>query len=198
MTKSVCREEGRGNRFKRRAIRQGRRLRQRLKDTHGITLGEMMVSVLIMSLLTLAVSAGVGTAAKVYRSEKEYSESRVLSNSVFLSMTEELRYASELEILEDGSSVQYDSAVYGAGTVMEIQMQDGGWGKLALVYDEDQTAYPLEDKAYMEYQIMEQEDRPLFLLGEDGTYMELSYDICDANGNVKASLEGVRIRLLNH
>ena len=171
--------------------------KRRLTDRDGVTLGEMMVSVLIMSLLTLAVSAGVGTAAKVYRAEKEYAESRVLANSLLLSMTEELRYASEPEILEGGSEVRYDSALYGSGTVMKIRPQEEDWGKLAFEYDHEKVAYPYADKTYMGYWIRKKEDKPLFRLGDDGSYIELSYDICDSRGNRKASLENVRIRLLN-
>ncbi|MBT9779184.1 hypothetical protein GPL15_22145 [Clostridium sp. MCC353] len=175
----------------------GEKRKGRLADCAGVTLGELMVSVLIMSLLTLAVSAGVGTAAKVYRAEKEYSESRVLANSILLSMTEELRYASKPEILEGGSEIRYDSALYGSGVVMKIRILEGDWGKLALEYDDGKEAYPYEDKTYMGYWIRKKEDKPLFRLGDDGSYIELSYDICDSNGKVKASLENVRIRLLN-
>lgn len=172
--------------------------KRRLKGTAGVTLGEMMVAVLIMSFLTLAVSAGVGTAVKVYRTEKEYSESRVLANSILLAMTDELRYASELNINGDGSEICYDSAMYGYDTVMKIQQQGENVGKLVFLYDAERAAYPFEDKTYMGYQIQTNEDKPLFQLTDDGSCIVLSYDICDSRGNVKASLEDIKIRLLNH
>lgn len=169
----------------------------RLKSTVGVSLGEMLVAVLIMSFLTLAVSAGVGTAAKVYRSEKEYSESRVLANSILLAMTEELRYAAGLDTAADGSEAHYDSAAYGYGTVMKIDEEGEQAGKLVLLYGGGKVSYPYEEKTYMDYRLQTHGDQPLFQLTDGGTCVELSYDICDSAGNVKASLENVKIRLLN-
>ena len=50
----------------------------------------------------------------------------------------------------------------------------------------------------MGYQIQTNEDKPLFQLTDDGSCIVLSYDICDSRGNVKVSLEDIKIRLLNH
>lgn len=170
------------------------RAKRRLKSEAGVSLGEMLTAVLIMSLLTLAVSAGVGTAVKVYRTEKEHSESRMLAGSILLAMTEELRYGSNLKISEDGSEVRYDSAAYGYDTVMKIDQE----GKLVLLYGDGQVACPFDEKTYMGYRLQTAEERALFRLTGDGAAVELSYDVCDGGGRIKASLEGVAIRLLNH
>lgn len=86
---------------------------KKLSGRRGTTLAEMLVAVLILLMLTMVVAGGTGIAVKVYRSEKAYSESRVLANTVLLAMTEELRYASGLTVGEDGTSVSYDSRSYG-------------------------------------------------------------------------------------
>ena len=74
------------------------------------------MAVLILMMLTMVVAGGTGIAVKVYRSEKAYSESRVLANTVLLAMTEELRYASGLTIGEDGA-VTYGMPVALSGSV---------------------------------------------------------------------------------
>ena len=103
---------------------------KKLSGRRGTTLGEMLVAVLILLMLTMVVAGGTGIAVKVYRSEKAYSGSRVLANTVLLAMTEELRYASGLTVGEDGTSVSYDSRSYGAGTTMKLESQGVGEGGL--------------------------------------------------------------------
>lgn len=180
----------------------------KLKEKAGVTIGEMLLSVLIMSFLTLAVSAGVGTAAKVYRSAKTYSESRLLANSLLNAVTEEVRYASgaQVETTEEGTSLVYDSSMYGADTQMRLEKLEGKtYGKLAFVYQyresggalRKKTVYPFEETTYGGYWIQEREDKPLFSQENGGSYVEVAYDICNSEGSVKASLEGVKIRLLN-
>ena len=116
---------------------------KKLSGRRGTTLGEMLVAVLILLMLTMVVAGGTGIAVKVYRSEKAYSDSRVLANTVLLAMTEELRYASGLTVGEDGTSVSYDSRSYGAGTTMKLESQGVGEGGLIkLTYSGESTPLP--------------------------------------------------------
>lgn len=175
---------------------------KKLSGRRGTTLGEMLVAVLILLMLTMVVAGGTGIAVKVYRSEKAYSESRVLANTVLLAMTEELRYASGLTVGEDGTSVSYDSRSYGAGTTMNLESQGVGEGGLIkLTYSgEGEHAAPrtndlFQESTYSSYRIQPHGEEPLFSL--DGETLVISYDVCDPFGKVQAELEGVRIRLLN-
>lgn len=201
---------------------------KKLSSGKGTTLGEMLVSVLILMMLTMAVAGGTGIAAKVYRTEKAYSESRILANSILLAMTEELRYASGLTVGKDGMSVSYDSRVYGAGTTMGLDLQgtdgtggtigadeaavtggkggaDGtgaaNGGMLKVTYRGGQgetgsrTDYLYRENTYSGYRIQARKGQDMFV--RDGNAVVISYDICDSHGNVKASLEKVKIRLLN-
>lgn len=175
-------------------------IRKKLSRNRGTTLGEMLVAVLIMMMLTLVVAGGTGIAVKVYRTEKAYSESRVLANTVLLAMTEELRYASGLTVGEQGMSVSYKSRSYGAGTTMKLEPQgtDPG-GLIRLTYGREGGAQQTEDlfqeSTYSGCRIQPHGEQPLFAL--DGETLVISYDICDPLGKPQASLEEVRIRLLN-
>lgn len=175
---------------------------RRLTEKRGTTLGEMMVAVLILMLLTMVAAGGTGVAVKVYRLERAYSESSILANSLLLAMTEELRYAGGLTVDEDGLCLSYNSRVYGAGVTMEIEQQEAdGSGMIKLSFDNEdeyavgRTAYLYHESTYSGYRIRPQEDHPLF--ESDGSAIIITYDICDAYGNVQTSVDGVKIRLLN-
>lgn len=175
---------------------------RKVSGRRGTTLAEMLVAVLILMFLTLVTAGGTGLAVKTYRTQRFSSDSRILANSLFLAMTEELRYATGITVSEDGMAVTYDSRTYGADTVMEIERGEGGAGGMVrLTYDrgegkaEGKTAYLYQEAVYAEYRICAREDRPVFE-ARDGSVI-ITFDICDGRGNVKTSLDGVRIRLLN-
>lgn len=181
------------------------RICRKLSEQKGTTLGEMLVSVLILLFLTMVVAGGTGVAVKVYRTERDYSDSRILANSILLAMTEELRYGSDMEAGEDGMSVSYNSRVYGAGVTMELEQElTGKGGMVKLTYngegqdmdgDKGDNLYLYHENIYSGYRVCRQGDQPVFALDDESIL--ITYDICDAYGNVKASLDGVRIRLLN-
>lgn len=175
---------------------------RKVSGRRGTTLAEMLVAVLILMFLTLVTAGGTGLAVKTYRTERSGSDSRILANSLFLAMTEELRYATGITVSEDGMAVTYDSRTYGADTVMEIEQGEGKTGGIIrLTYDrgegkaEGKTAYLYQETVYLEYRICAREGRPVFETMDDS--VAINFDICDSHGNVKTSLEDVRIRLLN-
>ena len=156
---------------------------KKLSGRKGTTLGEMLVAVLILMMLTMVVAGGTGIAVKVYRSEKAYSE-------------------SGLTIGEDGMSVSYDSRSYGAGTTMKLEPWSAGEGGLIkLTYSGEgehnapRTDDLFQESTYSGYRIQPHGEEPVFAL--DGEALVISYDVCDPFGKVQAELEGVRVRLLN-
>lgn len=194
------------------ALKPFKRGGRKLTEKSGVSVGEMLLAVLIMSLLTLVVAAGSGTVMKVYRSEKAYSESRVLANSLLTAITEEIRYASGVDADGEGTSheVVYNSSRYGAGARLHIVEENGkSYGKLAVSYPGaggsfgsggavEETIYLYDDATYAGYRIMPPSSgEPMFSYDETKGCVEVSFEICDKNGEVQASVEHVRIRLLN-
>lgn len=86
------------------------RLTQRLRGTEGFTLGEVLVTLLLVGLLTLAVAAGMGVALNVYNDIRGHSERQAVLNNAVAAVTDELRFAYDVKPLAS------DSAPVGTGT----------------------------------------------------------------------------------
>lgn len=63
----------------------------------GYTLVELLVSILILLLVSMAVTAGIGAASRVYRTSVFASESELLSDSVELALSDVLRYSKVVD-----------------------------------------------------------------------------------------------------
>ena len=64
-----------------------------LRADDGFTLGEVLVTVLLVGLLTLAVAAGIGVAVKAYGSIKQATEANALMGNAVTAVQDELRFA---------------------------------------------------------------------------------------------------------
>ena len=53
----------------------------RLRSDGGFTLGEVMATVVLVGLLTLAIAAGIGVAVNVYGEIRGHSESKACSTT---------------------------------------------------------------------------------------------------------------------
>jgi len=69
----------------------------------GFTLGEMMVKVLKVGLLTSAAKAGIGVAVKTYGSIKQASEAKAIRGNAVRAQQEELRIAYDVETVSGES-----------------------------------------------------------------------------------------------
>ena len=74
---------------------------KKLHLRRGMTLTEMLVALLILSLVTVGVTAGTGTALRVYRQSTAASEAQMLTSTLSTVLMDELRYASDIQA--DGS-----------------------------------------------------------------------------------------------
>jgi hypothetical protein len=169
-----------------------------------------------MSLLTLAIAAGVGTAVRVYNSSKTYSEAHVLGNTVLEELRNTLRFAENVKI-SDGDTVTFDSSAYGpeaALSLTEALAADSATGQkaqpqghLKLTYKNGKTYDPLQSGAYSGYYIVAPQTAAgtaetaasgsIFTL--DQKLLTVSFDIRDTKTNeVQASVRDVKIRLLNN
>ena len=183
--------------------------RLKLRGRKGTTLAELLLAVLIMSLLTLAIAAGVGTAVRVYNSSKTYSEAHVLGNTVLEELRNTLRFAENAEV-SGGDTVTFDSSAYGPEAVLSFtkaptadpstgqkaQLQ----GHLKLTYRNAKTYDPLQEGVYSGYYIAApgtEASGSIFTL--DKNLLTVSFDIRDTKTNqVQASVRDVKIRLLNN
>ena len=68
-----------------------------LRADDGFTLGEVLVTVLLVGLLTLAVAAGIGVAVKACGSIKQATEANALMGNAVTAVQDELRFAYDVE-----------------------------------------------------------------------------------------------------
>ena len=85
--------------------------RNRIKSRKGFSLTEMLVTVLLMSLATLAVAAGVTAAVRTYRSMTLKSEAQTLLGTAIASVDDDFASAdlSTLSIGEGGNEASFFS-----------------------------------------------------------------------------------------
>ena len=74
-----------------------KRFRQKLGGRRGMTLTEVLVAVLILSIVTAGVAVGVSSSVRVYRESVQFSEALTLSSSLSQAVMGELRYATDYD-----------------------------------------------------------------------------------------------------
>lgn len=100
-----------------------KQLQSKLRARRGASLTEMLVTVMILGLVSLAVSVGISAALPVYRDSVALSESAVLTSTLAQAMGDELRYARALKTDAAGNLLSYNSANYGVNA--QIGNTDG-------------------------------------------------------------------------
>lgn len=68
-----------------------------LHTTSGFTLGEVLVTVLLVGLLTLAVAVGIGSALGSYGTIKQATDANALLTNAVTAVEDELRFAYDVE-----------------------------------------------------------------------------------------------------
>lgn len=80
-----------------------------LRTTSGFTLGEVLVTVLLVGLLTLAVAMGIGSAIGSYSTIKQATDANALLTNAVTAVEDELRFAYDVETV----SVAADTGING-------------------------------------------------------------------------------------
>lgn len=87
----------------------------KLRSRQGMTLTEVLVALLILSLVTVGVAAGVGASVRVYRQAAEASDAQMLASTLSAALMDELRYARDIQA--DGS---FTSDTFGEGSSVGV------------------------------------------------------------------------------
>ena len=87
----------------------------KLRSRQGMTLTEVLVALLILSLVTVGVAAGVGASVRVYRQATEASDAHMLASTLSTALMDELRYARDIQA--DGS---FTSDTFGEGSLVGV------------------------------------------------------------------------------
>lgn len=80
----------------------------KLKRRAGMTLTEVLVTVLLVSLMSGVIVVGIGTAAKVYRQSVTLSRAQTALSTLMEAVGDELRLATNVSVAD--GAVSYTSA----------------------------------------------------------------------------------------
>lgn len=95
-----------------------KRIRKKLRCKRGLTLVELLITLVLLSLMSLAIGAGTTAAMNIYIESVRHSEAAVLSSTLMQALTDELRFAQNIQ-----PDSTYNSAAYGDG--VKIEAKDG-------------------------------------------------------------------------
>ena len=99
-----------------------RRLRQKLRDSRGMTLVELTAAALVLSLLALLLHTGLLMAQSSYQTMTAQSESQLLLSTLTDLLSNELRYARDV-VTDSGQLTRYTSVNYGRNTTLALSGQ---------------------------------------------------------------------------
>ena len=74
-----------------------RLLSKKLVSKRGFSLAELMIVLVIMTVISLAISIGITSAAKSYRDIRAATESSVLCSMLATELSDTLRYATDIQ-----------------------------------------------------------------------------------------------------
>ena len=67
-------------------------MKGKLISRRGVTLSELLVTIAVLGILTVAVSSGILSSLKVYQTSKALSHSQMLVSTLSQALMDELRF----------------------------------------------------------------------------------------------------------
>lgn len=142
-----------------------KRLRQKLKNSRGLTLVEMIAAAGVLALLGLMLHTGLFMVQNSYTKLTGESESQLLLSTLSDLLSNELRYARDVVTGEGGKLQRYTSVNYGRNTSLSLNedaqleannlrmLSSGAYGNGAyrietwsIVYDETSKLFTVQLK----------------------------------------------------
>ena len=102
-------------------------MKNKLRGEAGVTLVEMLASVMLLTMLALMVGAGLGTSMRVYRGVVAQSEAELLLSTAVNALADELRYAWNV-VDDEGSPTGWTDFIYNSnsfGDEMRLAYDNG-------------------------------------------------------------------------
>ena len=94
-----------------------RAVREKLRSRRGLTLTELLVAMLILSLVTVGVATGISASLRVYRQATETSDAQMLTSTLSTALMDELRYARDVSGTDDPT---FTSGTFGENVSVEV------------------------------------------------------------------------------
>ncbi len=121
-------------------------MREKLRSSKGMTLTELLVALMIVSLIGVALTVGVNSAVKVYRDSTRLYEAETLCGTILTSLEDEFRFGRNIRNQTVGSDteVRFDSQTFGN----DVKVILDGEGKIKIGQTESSSFQLLNSKAY--------------------------------------------------
>lgn len=127
-------------------------MREKLRSSRGMTLTELIVALAVVSLIGVAMTAGISSAVKVYRDATQLYEAETLCGTVLTCLEDEFRFARNVQN-DTGSDpkVTYDSRSFGNGVSVTVENGKVLIGGKELLGEKAYTSKLMVDKCKIEY-----------------------------------------------
>ena len=93
-------------------------IHEKLRSQRGMTLTEVLVALIILSLVTVGIATGVGASVRVYRQATEASDAQMLVSTLSAALMDELRYARDVGGSADAPT--FTSDTFGEGSSVGV------------------------------------------------------------------------------
>lgn len=100
-----------------------KQLKKKLKNRSGFTLGEVLICVLILLLITAVVAGAMPVAGNAYYKVVDGANAQVLLSTTIAALRDELGTAEQIQVSADGKTITYRSA--STGNVSALSVKDG-------------------------------------------------------------------------
>ena len=165
---------------------------KKLTGKAGMSLMEMMASLLILVLLVVGMNTGMTAGLRVYQNSKNVTDRAMLTSSINTKLTDILRYT---EVRTVNNKTLYTNLEYGLWDVtfeaVEGKIQINFWDKTGkklvkntpLINSDTYSIFKVKDDFVVSY-------------NEDG-YFDISYTLLNTGNNSSSQLIQAVVRVIN-
>ena len=98
--------------------------KQRIKNCKGFSLGEMLITVLILMLASVIMATGMPAAKNAYEKVVIGANAKALLSTTISALQDELAIAQDVMVMPDGTTIEYYSANIGARSRLFLNTEE--------------------------------------------------------------------------
>lgn len=163
-------------------------MREKLRSEQGLTLVELLCTVVILMLLGLMLNTGMQLAMRSYQDMTAQSEAQMLLSTLSDALADDLRYARDVDTEADGKLKSYSSDSYGRASLTIDSGQVKANGKRVLpagAYGNGTYGVALRDDGTYDFDVT-----------YNNGFFKVKLRVAQMNGTVSAGTE-FTVRCLN-
>ncbi len=96
-------------------------MREKLRSSKGLTMVELLVTLMVVSLIGVSLTAGINSAVTVYRDSTRLFEAETLCGTILTYLEDEFRFSRNIR--NAGGGVVFDSQTF--GNDVRVSVEDG-------------------------------------------------------------------------